>query len=219
MGAERQDEGRDGFTLVEVLLALAVMGIVLAAGHEFLSSTVRRTDAVQADGDRRAAAATLADVLRRDLSGIYPREGTAPPLVLTLPLGVAGSGMTLSFDTASPALDLPGDEEPDVRRVVYSLEPSQAQPGTYAVYRAVIDYPAPQHDAGRGQLLADGLSAFEVGAFDGSQWRTRWPLGEASGLPTGVRVTFERDGRRGSVLVAVDVTMPRRSGAVGGALP
>ncbi len=219
MGTEVRDRGRGGFTLVEVLLALAVMGIVLAAGHEFLTSTVRRADAVWTGADRRTAAGTLADVIARDLSGIYPREGTAPPLVLTLPLGVAGSGMTLSFDTANPALELPGEQVPDVRRVVYSLEPSQAQPGTYALYRAVVAYPAAQRDVGRGERLADGLSAFSVAVFDGSQWLTRWPQGEAKGLPRAVRVSFERDGRRRSVVAAVDVTSPRRPGAAGGARP
>ncbi len=210
---------RSGFTLIEVLLALAVIGIVLGAAHEFLASTVQRTDAVYADADGRTAAATLADVIGRDLDGIYPREGAVPTFVLTLPLGVAGSGMTLSFDTASPALDLPQDQAPDVRRVVYSLEPSQARPGRYLLYRAVVPFPAGLRDAGPGEVLADGLDKFGAAAFDGAQWLSEWPHGDAKGLPNAVRVTFERDGRQRSVTVAVDVTTPKPPGAAGGARP
>ena len=99
MGSRGPLPGRAGFTLVEVLLALALIGIVLAAAHEVLTSTVRRADLVLRGADRRAAADTLAGVLEQDLSGLYPRKGATPSFVLSLPLGVAGSGMELSFPT------------------------------------------------------------------------------------------------------------------------
>jgi len=211
---------KQGFTLVEVLLALAVMGIVLAAAHQFLTSTVRHTDVVWRRADSRAAAGTLADVLERDLSGVYPREGDGPSLVLSLPLGVAGSGMELAFDTSTPALDLPGEQAPDVRRVVYRLEASRAVPGSYALYRAVRAYPGKQTQTGGGMLLADGLAMFEAAAFDGGQWLQQWPSGGAKGLPAAVRVSFEHDGRRTTVVAPVDVTAPKRkTSAGGGALP
>jgi type II secretion system protein J len=220
MGGRATTEGRWGFTLVEVLLALAVMGIVLAAAHEFLTGTVRHTDAVWRSADDRAADGTLAEVLRRDLSGIYLRGGTELPFALALPLGVAGSGTTMAFDTTSTALDLPDEQTPDVRRVVYRLEASRAVPGTYALYRAVRAYPGPRQEADRGTLLADGLSEFEAEAYDGAQWLKKWPPDEAKGLPGAVRVNFERAGRRQSVLAAMDLAAPKQqTNAGGGALP
>ena len=211
MGSRGPLPGRAGFTLVEVLLALAVIGIVLAAAHEVLTSTVRRTDMVLRGADRRAAADTLAGVLEQDLSGLYPRKGAAPSFVLSLPLGVAGSGMELSFDTATPALDLPGGQAPEVRRVVYRLAASQATPGTYALWRAVRVYPSKQKPLDKGALLADGLSTFEAAAYDGAQWVSQWPKGEATGLPGGVTVRFGLAGRQEAVLVAVNVASARQA--------
>ena len=61
-----------------MLLALALMGIVLTAAYEVLTSTVRRTDMVLRGADRRVASSTLAGVIEGDLAGIYPRKGAAP---------------------------------------------------------------------------------------------------------------------------------------------
>ena len=205
MGARAEGHGRGGFTLVEVLLALAVMSIVLAAAHAVLTSTVRRTDLVMRGADRRAAAGTLSDVLERDLSGLYPRKGTEPPFVLSLPLGMPGSGMELAFDTATPALEPSGGQVPQVRRVIYRLAASQATPGTYSLWRAVRSFPSRQKPLDRGALLADGLSAFEAAAFDGAQWASQWPKGEAKGLPNAVRVRFVLAGREAAFVVPVDV--------------
>jgi prepilin-type N-terminal cleavage/methylation domain-containing protein len=209
--------GRAGFTLVEVLLALALMGIVLAAAHEVLTSTVRRTDMVLRGADRRVAAGTLADVLAGDLAGLYPRKGAAPSFTLSLPLGVAGSGMELAFDTSTPALGLPQGQVPEVRRVTYHLAASQATPGTYALWRAVADYPSKQKPLDKGALLADGLSTFEASAFDGAQWVNQWPKGEGTGLPAGVRLSFGLAGREESVMVAVNVSAARPPAAAVGA--
>jgi len=212
MAQGRTERGRAGFTLVEILLALAAMCIVLAAAHEVLTATVRRTDAVYRTADDRAAAATLCDIIRRELSGLYPLRGEEPPFVLSVPLGRAAGGMEVAFATSTPALELPQQQAPAVRRVTYRLGPSRGGRGGYALYRAVRAFPGEREPAARGELLADGLSAFEVAAYDGARWRTEWPPDEGKGLPRAVRVRFEMERRRAEVLVAVEVAPERRGG-------
>jgi prepilin-type N-terminal cleavage/methylation domain-containing protein len=183
------------FTLIEILLAVGIFGIVLVAINTVFFSAVRLRDATSESLDRSLPLDHAMAAIRRDLLAAVPPGGGFEAFFRCGPLDTGfNQSAGLEFYTASGILreDVPWS---DIRWVRYYLRPS---PDATARVRG--------HDLVRGasgnllalvyaepeeQWLAGGIEQLEIHCFDGSEWRDSWDTDLSdTALPVAVRFRF-----------------------------
>ncbi|MFO7857394.1 MAG: prepilin-type N-terminal cleavage/methylation domain-containing protein, partial [Ectothiorhodospiraceae bacterium] len=120
---------RGAFTLVEVVLALAVAGLVMATVHRLLAVSYRQSEHITRAQSRRQAMATLGEILRADLTAFCPLGTGGRPIELRIRSAVAGAPQELTFTTAGPRLWPAPQQEPLARRVTYRMVASPTGAG------------------------------------------------------------------------------------------
>jgi len=183
---------------VEVLIALAIAGLVVGAVHQLLAAAFRQDEFVRRSEAARTAAGTLAAIIERDLSDVYVLGSDEGPLVLSASPGAPKYTTELAFCTASTALDAGRQQQPLVRRVRYALVPAPEPGGRLSLSRAVIPYPGEDAQPQQVTELTRHVVRFLVEASDGREWHDEWPPGEAQALPRAVRVSFALSGGHAS---------------------
>lgn len=192
---------RDGFTLMELVLAMGVCVIVLTAINAvFFSALHLRESTVQAVDESLPVQQMLA-TLRRDLQNAMP-PSTNGVLSGDFKVGdVSSVGMSqnvaIELNATTGALH---ENEPwgDVQRVTYELRnPAVRATATgkdliRSVTRNLLATITPTPD---DQWMMGNVDNLVFECYDGSQWRTTWDttLGD-SGLPVAVRVRIQLAG-------------------------
>ncbi|MBK7792673.1 MAG: type II secretion system minor pseudopilin GspJ [Betaproteobacteria bacterium] len=172
-----------GFTLIEILIALAILAVIATLGYRALSSLVDSEVQLTSEALRwRALDASFARI-EADLRQALPREArvgaTREPAWLA---SVDGDGQSvLRVSRAGPEFD--ADPGAAGQRIGYRLDRDVLT----VLYWPRLDAPAaalPERHA-----LATGVTGFRLGFLDSTgNWRTRWPaLGEAA-VPRAVRI-------------------------------
>lgn len=182
------------FTLIELLMAVVIFGIVLAAANTVFYAALRlhtRTTAALDDSQSENLAVTL---IRRDLQGIMPPGGL---LAGTFRIGMVSSGTGFSqspgieFCTTTGVLN---DETPwgDIQKISYQLrEPlerssSQGKDLVRCVTRNLLSTVNEVPDEQR--LLGD-VQTLEFYGYTGNDWRDTWDTSLTdTNLPTAVRM-------------------------------
>jgi type II secretion system protein J len=195
-----------GFTLIEVLLALSVSAIVLAAIGGVFYSAVRLRERTTAMLDEAAPLYQALALLRRDLLGTVPPSGMIAGDFKT---GTVDSGMAqgpgLQFCTTTGIIK---DGEPwgDVQEVSYELRnPVERTSGVgkdliRSVTRNLLSTTGPEPE---DQWLMGNVETLEFSCYDGTDWQPSWDtsLGNTN-LPSAVRVR---------ILLAADSTANPRN--------
>jgi general secretion pathway protein J len=119
-----------GFTLLELLVALALFALVAAMSYGGLAAMVRTQEGLRAQGDRLAALQLAVGLLERDLrqAAVRPirdRMGETLPTLL-------GQSRALELTTLSPANPLVVSR-PNLQRVGYLLDRRRLVRQAYAV--------------------------------------------------------------------------------------
>lgn len=187
---------RGGFTLIEILLAVAIFAIVLLAINTVFYSGLRLERATNRSLDERLTLNQALAMLRRDLQGAVPpntngvflcdfRSGAA----VGASLG-ASQNASLEFCTTTGVIK---DELPwgDLQRVRYELvEPVNRMTRGLDLVRAVTRNLLPTTtEEEETRWLMSNVESLEVLSYDGSSWRDSWDttMGD-TGLPQAVRV-------------------------------
>ncbi|WP_375426863.1 type II secretion system minor pseudopilin GspJ [uncultured Sphingomonas sp.] len=179
-----------GFTLVEVLVALMIFGMIAAAGVAMLSFSVRAQGATKAKLDDVAALGRTASILSADLAQAIDRPtrdeaGTRLPAFL----GEAGG-------SASPMLrvvrggwsNLDGAARPGVQKVAYRVANGTLERLAYPM----LDGAASLAPAALVTGLADARLRYR---YRGA-WSDRWDGANGAPLPSAVELRLIRtDGR------------------------
>ncbi len=182
-----------GFTLVEALVAIAILGLVALLAWR---ATAAMTDSEARLANESARWRELDAVVARveaDLRAALPRRarsGNATEAALSLaPQDAAGDAL-LIFTRAGPdAVDEAGSGG---QRVGYRLRDGRIE----ALFWPAIDNPAATVPV--AYALTGGIRRFQVAALGaGEAWSERWPVTGDADLPRGMRVTLElADGTR-----------------------
>lgn len=205
-----------GFTLIELMVALAIFAMLSAAGVMLLSGSVRAQGAVKAKLDDLAAVQRAAALMTVDLAQAVPRisrteEGTLAPAFYAR--GTTG-------DPAAPALQFvrTGWDNPDARarsslqKLEYALVGGRLERRGYPLVDG-----AP---AAAASVLIDGVTAaqFRFRSPDGT-WRDDWAVSDPAPLPRAIELTIVRRGGdplRMVFLVGVDPGPAPATGGAGG---
>jgi len=215
------------FTLLEMLLALAVSAIVVAAiGGVFYSALRLRNSAATALDEKAPLYQALA-LLRRDLQNALPPSGG---MASNLTLNSLGGGMSqnaaIQFSTSTGTMKL-DSPSPDVQQVAYELRPS-SQAGRSAgndLIRTVIRNPLGTTLESEEQFLLGNVESLEFSCYDGIDWRPSWDTSMGNtNLPSAVKVLIKLAGQNNSEsqarepieMVIPMVTLSRTNQTTGG---
>jgi type II secretory pathway component PulJ len=211
------------FTLIEILLALSVSAIVLAAIGGVFYSAIRLRERTTAALDESAPLYHALTLLRRDLQGVLPPGGV---LAGDFKAGTVDNGMAqgpgLQFCSSTGVIK---DEEPwgDIQQVTYELRNPVERTSAAGkdLFRSVTrNLLATTSFESQDQWLMGNVQTLEFSCYDGAQWSDSWDtsLGNTN-LPSAVlvRILLAADnspnpGSRQPIEIIVPlVTQPRLS--------
>ena len=170
---------RDGFTLLETLVALALLAVVLSALYGAVGRAADTSGRATDTADQVAAARTLLLRLASELEAAttLAERGGDEPFVVTAapPDGPPWSALRFATRDGRRA----GADE--VRLVSYRTESSELR------RREALRFPPPDAPEPPGPTVLDAVRVFRVRCFDGGTWRTEWT---SPRLPRAVEVTL-----------------------------
>ena len=210
--------GAGGFTLLELLVALALFALVAAMSFGGLSAMVRTQDGLRAQGERLASLQLAIGLIERDL-----RQATLRPIrdgqgqVRAALVGQSRAIELTALANASPLVLT----RPSLQRLGYTLDRKRLTRFTYAVLdRAPSSQP-------QGKALLDDVEEFGLRYLGREQqWFDAWPppkagTEERDALPRAVELRLQVAGygtlRR--VFLLPDALLPPANAGVPGAIP
>ena len=189
---------RNGFTLVEMLIALAIFAVIAGGALALLRFSVDAEIASRAKTQQIAALRRFLSVWNADLAQAVPRpardaSGLAHA-ALEAPVG-APDGVVLRL-TRSGWSNFDGAPRPSLQRVEYRWASGKlARAGLPFVDGARADAAAP---------LADSASAptLRFRTADGT-WQARWEPQRSTELPVAIELTLPQPGGRALRIVSL----------------
>lgn len=205
-----------GFTLIEIILALAASAILLAAIYGLFSRAVKLRDRATERTREVRVQMHAVSVIRNDLRNALISGGL---LAATLQGSRESRGQGfpgyLKF-TATTARDAGADPVGDVQQIEYYIvtdpkaENSKAGQLVRAVDRNIL---APVRETPPEEPLLVGVESMEVDFYDGGSWQESWGITEEElTLPEAVRVRLQpaaaADAVPGTVIPAIEILVP-----------
>lgn len=179
-------EGERGFTLLELLLALALFAAIAAALYGTWFAVQKGREAVVEGMDRRRALRDTLDMLRRELSSTISGYGTGRPVFVVEDRDSFGRPASrLAFAAIAPPASGDGPVS-DQLSVEYGVSVSGDR---LSLERAAKDL---HHiDKPFRYAVIDPIEGFLVECSpDGVKWVRSWDTAINMAMPKAVRVTF-----------------------------
>lgn len=174
---------RSGFSLVEVLVALALFGLIGAAGAAVLIVSADNREAVSEASARLARLQRLDAVLRSDLGQAVDRV-VRDPDGRPLDAAFSGGGGEGLLGFVRSGWDNPADaSRPGLQRVDYRLVDGRLERRAW-----------PHPDGARPDeplVLHDGVRSARVTFVTRGQTAPVWPGGDVRALPDAVRLDLD----------------------------
>jgi type II secretion system protein J len=210
-----------GFTLIEMLLAVAICAIVLLAINGVFATALHLRDKTSDAVEEALPVNRALEILGRDLKGAVGPGGF---LAGDFRCGVQATGATmgLSGEAGSAGLDFCTstgsitDEAPwgDLQEVFYELKaPTDRNDAGMDLVRCVNrNLLAMTTQTPEIQWLMGKVQTLEFDCYDGTQWRNTWDTSAGdTNLPVAVRVRIHlvpRPGEEGGNLQPVEMVVP-----------
>lgn len=207
---------RQGFTLLEILIATAACAILLVALNSILFSAMRLRNEAVRRGDEVLARQRARAIIERDLRNGIVSGGVIADRLSSEPLSEGlGRADHLEITTTTGVIDA-GAPWGDVQRVEYFL--GEVATRTNSVGRALVRatrrnlLAAVEEEPALTPLLR-GVRSFEVTFYDEGMgvWRDSWTYeSEIGSLPAAIRVyvEFEPDERKAWRSFPLELVVP-----------
>lgn len=177
-----------GFTLLEVLIAVALLGILSAALYSSYFTVLRARERAGAGMEARRELGATLDLLRREVSSaIFSRSDKRLRFVVEDRDNFGAPASNLELTTLTPLAGTPRQES-GISVVRYGLkEKDKRLILTRRERDFLVDAAAAAPATAYPQM--ERISAFLVECYDGSKWVKSWDTALNGGLPKLVRIT------------------------------
>ena len=166
-----------GFTLIEMLVALALTSMIAVAGSTLLVGTVRASDRLGKTTESVSKIELAHTLMRDDFANIQTLVGDAGRPDYT-------SEPFVAFVRDGWSHPVPDDSRASLLAVAY-----QFRDGTLT--RRAWLRPDPAADTPHvDRVIATGLSRMSARYFDGREWLPEWNTGK-EGMPAAIELTLE----------------------------
>jgi general secretion pathway protein J len=172
-----------GFTLLEVLVAIAIVAVVAAVGHISLVQTLR-AQAGAAEAVARLAGMQRGLLRLNDELGSAVTRGVRTRAGFKTAAFVAGPSAVEFTTAASDPTDVPAGSS-HMRRVRYVLDGGRFR----REYWHVLDRAGDSQPTDSGEVLASMRDVRLRYLSADRRWVDQWPDGEEDGLPVAVELT------------------------------
>lgn len=187
----RSDSARAtaGFTLLELLVALAIFGLLAVMAYGGLRSVLEQRSVTEAEANRLAQLQKIYLIMQRDIEQVVPRPvrdeygAELPPVAGAEVLQLTRGGWRNPLGHARSTL----------QRVSYAFEDGELVRYTWSVLdRAQDSQPV-------RQSMTDAITGMEVRYLDNKEWKTVWtgvndaalPGTAPTVLPKAIEITLE----------------------------
>jgi general secretion pathway protein J len=196
---KRRFRVQTGFTLVEVLIAMALVSLIALFLYETFISTSRVTESIDREREYYREVRLTADQLTRELLSAYRSSDPSAPLDFTglHDTGPEGSSDSLSFYTMAHLHLIPGRPESSLTKVRYYLE---KRPESRWYHLNHEEY---SHFLSAGpsekEVLIENVKEMSIRYFDGKSWLPEWDSKKqgSSPIPSAVKIRFVLINRNG----------------------
>jgi general secretion pathway protein J len=204
-GRNRQSEG---FTLIEVLLAMAILAVVVTVIYAVFSTSSANAKRAEAVRDETDLARTLMSRMSDDIANAYCSTGLSGTFFYGKHEEVETEGDTFRHDSLSLTTltnwRKPDSNETDLWEVGYSFEEKSDGSGYVLVRREKreLSSDAPPLEGGVEYEISDRVAELRVRYYDGTNWSDAWDRRTGcspSNLPLAVEISLTLDS--GSVFV------------------
>lgn len=177
-----------GFSLLEVLVAVALFALAMGLAYGGLDAVVRGRAQLQEEAQRLAALQRAVGLLERDLRAALPRSVRDGDLRRLPALQIDGDGLTLTRGGFNNRL---AQARAELERVRWYAEGDALQRGRWRV----LDRPGGERAQTDARLEGVRTIEFEALGVDG-RWVARWPPPgqDLDAWPRALRVGFDLDG-------------------------
>lgn len=196
---------QSGFTLIEVLVAVAVAAVLLTTVYGVFGSVSGAKEQVERDAEIYHLARVLCDRLGREIRGTYWRRD-AEETVFVGSLDGDQSTLELTTTAASPL----GASAAGIAHIDYRLREDLFEgQRRWRLLRREASLFATDFDRQDGQRLSEAVRTFALRYFDGGSWVEEWDAAERGALPRLVEIRLGiLDGDRPlSFVTVVDVPL------------
>ena len=167
---------RRGFTLLEILLAILVFSIVLAAIHTVFFSAFKLRNKTSEAIERSLPLQQTLGIIKRDLANLVPPGGLLSGALQSTPTASTGSGMSGSLSRQNgpqfyTAVGIVDDNAPwgEVERVSYHLATATDNTPGMDLYRSVARNLLPlMQDETADQFLMNNVESLAFQYYDGN---------------------------------------------------
>jgi type II secretion system protein J len=195
------------FTLIEMLLAVAICAIVLVAINGVFATAVRLRDKTSEAIEESLPLNRASEMMRRDLQGTVGPGGflagdfKCGAQAMGAAMGLSGEAGSagLDFFTATGAIN---DKAPwgDIQEVFYELKAptDRSQTGMDLVRCINRNILATTTQTPEIQWLMGNVQNLQFDCYDGSQWRNTWDTSTGdTNLPVAVRIRVQLVAKQG----------------------
>ena len=180
-----------GFTLLELLVALALLALLAAALYGTYFGLMAGRDRATAVTEEMRELRTTLDTLRREIAAAYYRQASDPTkprfrFVVEDRDFFGKPASTLVFTTTAPPAV--GETQPVSDQMLVEYRPVAKENGMQVTVRKRDVYR--EGEAPPAYVQMEDVQGFLVECYDGSKWVRSWDARLNSGLPKQVRVTI-----------------------------
>lgn len=172
-----------GFTLIEMLIAVAVSALLLTTTYGIVTSVSRTRDRLLAEGEGFHLARVISERLARELRGAYFSAGSSGSRFIGALDEGGSSYLELATTAATPISGGTG-----IVAVRYRL--AEDDQGTKVLLRDEHPLHSPPPGERPEHRLAAGIEDLRLRFQRGGDWQQEWLSSEEGGLPDLVEVTL-----------------------------
>lgn len=185
-----------GFTLLEIILALAVSAVVMIAIQTVFFGALRLRNTTAAELERNLALERALSFVHQDISGLMLPGGVLAGTFQTTPtssLADDSIGDRVSPDIYTNTGTVDGwNPFGDVQMVTYYLVSSSDGSNNKTLVRAVTRNLLPVQDTAPDvQALLPGVTQANFSYYDGTEWTDTWDSTATSTLPTAIKFSLQ----------------------------